>query len=111
MWAARSAPRPPSLEAPDPGQLPAGLTHAPEIACRRCPARCPDPGRPSSIERLGGESFRSSAGVAGLVSSLLHGAEAPLRGMDPVRSPTRVRGEILLTNREIAGLLAILFAF
>src|SRR5262245_51739004 len=41
----------------------------------------------------------------------MHGAEAPLRGMDPVRWPTRVRGGILLTNRGIAGRLGILFAF
>ena len=71
----------------------------------------PEPGRPSSIERLCGESFRPSARPAGLVSSLMHGAEAPLRGMNPVRWLTRVRGGILFTNRGIAGLLGILFAF
>ena len=54
---------------------------------------------------------RPSAGARGLVSSLMHGAEIPLRGMDPVRWPTRIRRGILLTNRGIAGLLEILFAF
>jgi hypothetical protein len=54
---------------------------------------------------------RPSAGAGGLVSSLMHGAEIPLRGMDPVRWPTRIRGGILLTNRRIAGLLGILVAF
>jgi len=49
-------------------------------------------------------------GRPGLLS-LMHGAEAPLRGMEPVRWPTRVRGGILLTNRGTAGLLGILFAF
>jgi hypothetical protein len=54
---------------------------------------------------------RPSAGAGASVSSLMHGTEIPLRGMDPVRWPTRIRGGILLTNRGIAGLLGVLFAF
>ena len=54
---------------------------------------------------------RPSAWAGGLVSSLMHGAEIPLRGMDPVRWPTRLMGGIVLTNRGIAGLLGLLFAF
>jgi hypothetical protein len=46
-----------------------------------------------------------------LVSSFMHGAETPLRGVDPVRWPTRVRAGVLLMNRGIAGLPGIFFAF
>src|SRR5438105_3855245 len=46
-----------------------------------------------------------------LVSSLIHGAESPLRGPDPARCSTRVRGGILPTDRRIAGFLGIRFAF
>ena len=41
----------------------------------------------------------------------MHGAEIPVRGMDPTGWPTRVRGGVLLTIRGIAGLPGILFAF
>jgi hypothetical protein len=54
---------------------------------------------------------RPSAAAGGLVSSFMHGAEIPLRGMDPVRWATRIRGGILLTIRGIDGLLGTLFAF
>jgi hypothetical protein len=58
-----------------------------------------------------GSAGRASAGAGGLDSSRMHGAELPLRGMHPVRWATRLMDGILLTNRGIAGLLGILFAF
>jgi hypothetical protein len=58
-----------------------------------------------------GSAGQALAGAGGLDSSLMHEAEIPLRGMDPVRWATRLMGGILLTNRGVAGLLGILFAF
>jgi hypothetical protein len=37
-----------------------------------------------SLGELCGESFRPSARAGDVVSSLMHGAEGPLRGIDPV---------------------------
>jgi hypothetical protein len=66
---------------------------------------------PRPRRETGGESSQPPPGVGELVSSSIHGAEAPARRPDPARCPTRVRGATRLTQCGMARLLGIRLAF